>query len=140
VKRMIATLATALLVSAVPMGCSRPGPYDVHGTATFQGKPIPIGLVVIEPDAERSNHGTQTQAMIKDGQFRTQPGHGAISGPVLITISANDGVPTPMSPKGKLLFRTYQFRSELPASSSSLNIEVPDSQAFSTSNEEPAEE
>jgi hypothetical protein len=80
-------------------------------------------LVVIEPDPEKGNQGTQTQGLIQDGHFRTLPGRGAIAGPVIITVNANDGVPTPFAPHGKLLFRSYQFRHELPAAASTLDIE-----------------
>src|ERR1700735_2334252 len=125
----IRRLSGFVLLAALPVGCSRSGPHDVSGMVTFQGKPVPIGLVVIEPDAQKGNTGTQTQGLIQDGHFRTLPGHGAISGSVLVTVNANDGVPTPMSAKGKLLFRTYQFRCDLPTKSSKLDIEVPDEQA-----------
>jgi hypothetical protein len=137
-KHMVACCAG--LIMLVAGGCNRSGPFDVSGTVTFEGKPVPIGLVIIEPDAEKGKRGTQTQGLIKDGHFRTLPGHGAISGPVLITVNANDGVPTPMAAKGKLLFRTFQYRTELPAASSTLDIEVPAAQAYSNSKKEHDEE
>jgi hypothetical protein len=111
-------------------GCSGSGPYDVSGAVTFQGKPVPVGLVIIEPDSGRGNVGVQTQGLVREGQYRTLPGLGAISGPVIVTVNANDGIPKPMWPQGKLLFRTYQFKAELPAHSSTLNIEVPADLAF----------
>jgi hypothetical protein len=134
-KRSLHLLADFVLVAVLLPGCSKSGPYEVSGTVTWQGKPVPIGLVVIEPDSEKGNSGTQTQGLIEKGHFRTLPGHGAIAGPVLITVSANDGVPTPFAPNGKLLFRNYQFRRELPAAASTLDIEVPAEQAFPGSNE-----
>jgi hypothetical protein len=133
------TSLAGLVALAMLSGCNRSTTFDVSGTVTFKGKPVPIGLVVIEPDAEKGNRGTQTQGLIKEGQFRTLSGYGAIAGPVLITVNANDGVPTPMAEKGKLLFRTYQYRTELPRTSSTLNIEVPAEQAFPNSKEEPDE-
>jgi hypothetical protein len=125
----------ALLTVALT-GCSGSGPYDVSGKVTFQGKPVPIGLVIIEPDAVRGNLGTQTQGLIQAGHYRTLPGLGAISGPVVVTVNANDGVPKPMWPNGRLLFQTYQFRTELPARSSTLDIEVPDASSVADPGEE----
>jgi hypothetical protein len=117
-----------LLTFAVS-GCSS-GLYDVSGAVTFAGRPVPIGLVIIEPDSSKGNTGTQTQGLIRDGHYRTLSGHGAIAGPVIITVNANDGNPKPMWPHGKLLFRTYQYRIELPTHSSTLDIEVPPDHAF----------
>jgi hypothetical protein len=101
------------------------GRYDVSGTVTFKGKPVPTGLVVIEPDPEKGNQGPQTQGAIQDGHFQTPHGRGAVAGPVIVTVNANDGVPQPLWPQGKLLFQTYQFHRDLPAQASALNIEVP---------------
>jgi hypothetical protein len=126
----------AALLTALLAGCSGSGPYDVSGTVTFRGKPVPIGLVVIEPDASQGNTGTQTQGLIQDGNYRTLSGLGAIAGPVVVTVNANDGDPKPMWPHGKLLFRTYQFKAELPHHSSTLNIEVPEDHALSEPKEE----
>jgi hypothetical protein len=135
-KRTICRLPGFVVLAVLLAGCSRSGLYDVSGTVTWQGKPVPIGLVTIEPDAEKGNQGTQTQGLIQDGHFKTLPGRGAIAGPVIITVNANDGVPTPLAEHGKLLFRTYQFRHELPAAASTLDIEVPATQAFSGSEAE----
>jgi hypothetical protein len=132
-KRTLQHLSVFVLLAFLLTGCSNSGLYDVSGTVTWQGKPVPIGLVTIEPDAQKGNQGTQTQGLIQDGHFQTLPGHGAIAGPVLITVSANDGVPAPFAPHGKLLFRTYQFRRELPAAASTLDIEVPAEQALPAS-------
>lgn len=129
-KRTPHRLPMFILLAVLLTGCSNSGQYDVSGTVTWQGKPVPIGLVTIEPDAQKGNQGVQTQGLIQDGHFQTLPGHGAIAGPVLITVNANDGVPTPLAAHGKLLFRTYQFRYELPAAASTLTIEVPPEQAF----------
>lgn len=135
-KRILMPSPGVALLAGLLTGCSGSGPYDVSGTVTFRGKPVPIGLVVIEPDASHGNTGTQTQGLIQDGSYRTLPGLGAIAGPVVVTVSANDGQPKPAWPFGKLLFKTYQFRCELPHHSSTLNIEVPEDQALAEPKEE----
>jgi len=114
----------AFLLTALLAGCQRPR-SDVSGMVTWKGEPVPVGLVTIEPDAEKGNTGTQTQGVIKHGRYRTLPGHGAVAGPVIVSVHGQDGVPYPNMPAGKLLFRDYQFRTELPPRAYTLDIQVP---------------
>jgi len=123
-KRTLFVLAGVVPLIGLLSGCSS-GRYDVSGTVTWQGKPVPIGLVVIEPDPDKGNTGPQTQGLIQDGHYQTASGRGAVPGPVIVSVHGQDGIPVPNMPAGKLLFREYQFRTELPARSSTLDIEVP---------------
>ena len=125
-KRVIFLLAAAGLGALT--GCSGPTTHDVSGSVTWKGAAIPVGRVVIEPDAEKGNTGTQTQGRIKDGKYQTVPGQGAIAGPVIVTVSGFDGVPAPNLPDGRPLFQDYKYRCELPAKASTLDIEVPANQ------------
>jgi hypothetical protein len=125
-KRLIFLLAATGLAALA--GCSRATTFDVSGSVTWKGAPVPVGRVIIEPDAEKGNTGTQTQGRIKDGRYQTVPGQGAISGPVIVTVAGFDGVPAPNFPDGYPLFRDYKYRCELPADASTLDIEVPSNQ------------
>src|SRR5262245_36204963 len=81
-KRRLIFFPGVVVLTALLGGCSS-GRYDVSGTVTWQGKPVPYGLVVIEPDPQKGNTGTQTQGLIQDGHYQTLPGRGAIAGPVI---------------------------------------------------------
>ncbi len=93
-----AILTAALLACGTScVGCSRPsGParYDVQGTVTFQGQPVPSGSIVFEPDAARGNSGPVSVMSIIDGRFdsRATKRPGPLSGPLVVRIT---GYPPP---------------------------------------------
>lgn len=75
-RRWFATMS--LLVGALALaGCGKEPANVVHvsGTVTFDGKPVPLGMIVFEPDPSKSNSGRQGHADIKDGKFDTPPGN-----------------------------------------------------------------
>ena len=113
-------------VSCGLAGCSRPnGRHTVSGTVTFDGKPVPEGVVAIEPDAAAGNRGPRAEAEIRNGRFQTAPSKGAIAGPVIIEAWGADGVETKESPIGVVLFHNYRLKMTLPEKSSTLEIVVP---------------
>lgn len=75
-------------------GCSKEDGYQVSGSVTFDGNPVPHGYLAFEPDASQGNTGPGTGAEIKDGRYSTVRGKGVVGGPYLVEISAHDGVPT----------------------------------------------
>jgi hypothetical protein len=104
--------------------------FDLSGTVTFNGQPVPAGLIVINPDISKGNDGPQGLAEIKNGRFDTRHlEKGAPSGPVILLINGFDGAALPDSPSGKPLFLTYKLRLDLPQESSEQNIEIPASAA-----------
>lgn len=119
-------------VLAVAAGCGRPsGPsrYDVGGTVTFRGQPVPSGSIAFEPDAERGNSGPVSVMLIIDGRFdsRATKRPGPLSGPLVVRIS---GYPPP-DPSVEVqppLFMEYATTVELTASRTmtELQFEVPE--------------
>ena len=80
----VAAVTTVVLLA----GCGRRGPerFQLAGSVTFAGKPVPSGLIRFEPDASRGNGGPVGYAAIKDGRYTTatQGGKGALKGPLVV--------------------------------------------------------
>jgi hypothetical protein len=54
----------------------------ISGQVTFQGKPVPYGNLVFEPDQSKGNRGPQGYAKIQDGRYDTNnAGTGALPRP-----------------------------------------------------------
>jgi hypothetical protein len=100
--------------------------YDVSGTVTYAGKPIPKGLIFFDPDASKGMAGTQGFANIRDGKFDTaKHGKGIRGGPYVVRVSGFDGKEASEAPFGQPLFPEYQEKRDLPAANSTLDIDVP---------------
>jgi hypothetical protein len=121
-----------LAVVAMVAGCGRPsGPsrYDVSGTVTFRGQPVPSGSIAFEPDASRGNSGPVSVMSIIDGRFDSRATHrpGPLSGPLVVRIT---GYPPP-DPSVEVqppLFPEHATSVDLPASRNvtELAFEVPE--------------
>ncbi|WP_146431112.1 hypothetical protein [Blastopirellula retiformator] len=126
------TALPMLLLSAMLLGCSGGDAADafrIQGTVTHQGKPVPIGSIIFQPDGSKGNSGAYGSAAIKDGQFDTRNnGQPMVGGPHLVIVEAFDGVdPNPdFAPYGKSLGESYQEAFELPEEDTTLNIELTD--------------
>src|SRR5262245_25910696 len=77
-------LLAAVIMIAISCSSKSSGRVDVWGTVTFKNKPVPAGLIVMNPDFSKGNDGPQGMAEIRDGRFDTRPlDKGAPSGPVV---------------------------------------------------------
>jgi hypothetical protein len=124
----MAVAAISILIG----GCGRGdgvARYRVSGRVTFQGEPVPAGMIYFNPDAEAGNKGPSGFAPIVDGAYDTRSarGRGAIAGPQKISIDGH--VPAPPGDAsefgGRLLFQRYQSAKELPAQDVILDFDVP---------------
>jgi hypothetical protein len=114
------------LMAAVGACADKSGRYDLSGAVTFDGKPVPAGLVVINPDLSKQNDGPQGMAEIKAGRFDTRASaKGAPAGAVVLVIDGFDGVPLPDQPQGKPLFVGHRVALDLPKAATEQAIEVP---------------
>jgi hypothetical protein len=103
---------------------------DLWGTVTFKGRPVPAGLITINPDLSKGNDGPQGMAEIRDGHYDTRLlDKGAPSGAVILMIDGFDGVPQGEATSGAPLFLGYRLSMDIPKESTDKNIEVPDSAA-----------
>lgn len=122
----------AIAAVALTAGCGRttgPARYDLSGSITYDGKPVPAGSIVFAPDTSKGNDGPGASADIKDGKYRLVSGRGTIGGPHVARISGFDGKPIQdgpiINPMGKPLFANVQISVDLPKQAATHNIDVP---------------
>jgi hypothetical protein len=101
--------------------------YDVSGTITFEGKPIPKGLIFFDPDPSAGTPGSQGFANIENGRFDTASpgkGKGIRGGRYVIRISGFDGKEGPEAPFGQFLFPEHELKRELPPEKQTFDYDV----------------
>jgi hypothetical protein len=120
------SLAAALIAAAALAGCGDAEKlYDVSGTITFDGKPLPKGLIFFDP--EKGTPGTQGFANVENGKYDTAvagKGKGIRGGAYSVRINGFDGVAAPESPFGRALFPEHEFKKDLPAQNQTFDYEV----------------
>jgi hypothetical protein len=118
----------AILFGAIGLaGCAQEEKlYDVSGTVTYDGQPIPKGLIFFDPDVTKGGNGPQGFANIWDGKFTTaDKGKGIRGGAYVIRVNGFDGKEAPEAPFGKFLFPEYTESRELPKEKSELKLDIP---------------
>lgn len=112
-------LATLFLIGLLA-GCADDGAprYRLEGAATFDGKPIAFGEIVLTPDGAAGNSGPQGIAPIRDGRYDTGSSHGFAGGPTVIRITGFD------REGGKVICSDEQ-RVDLPRTGGTHDIDVP---------------
>jgi hypothetical protein len=115
---VVAPLATVLA------GCGGERTYNLSGTVTFKGRPVPVGQIVFEPAA--GNRGAPAFAKIKDGHYDTSlDGHGTLGGPHIVLIHGRDGVARGELLNGLSLFSDFSTTVDLPKKNATRDFEVP---------------
>ena len=126
----------AALVSCSLLGCGSDAPdtYHVSGNVTFDGKPVPAGLIRFTPDSSKDNSGPVGYATIQDGTYDTSAdgGKGHVGGPMLVQIDGSSSQPGELpadesgaEPNIDVLFSTWQTTADLPKEDSTQDFEVP---------------
>ena len=119
-----------LLACLAAAGCGGDGirRHRVTGKVTFDGEPVPAGTIYFNPDVAAGKDGPPGFAAIVNGAFdtRAQRGRGPVAGPHTILV---DGHVPPEDPAaeagGKVLFQRFELKKDLPASDSTLDVDVP---------------
>jgi hypothetical protein len=119
--------ALALIIMA---GCGDGGRYRVTGTVTFDGHPVPAGMIYFHPDKASGNDRPSGFAEIVGGKFDTALGRGRGAGPGSheVMISGHDPATSVGSDfeRGALsLFDNYRETVDLPAAASRHDFAVP---------------
>jgi len=103
-----AVAAANLLVVA---GCGPLGParYQLEGQVTFDGRPVPNGLIRFEPDGTQGNSGPVGYAAIKDGRYSTTTAgsKGSLQGPIVAYLTGGPA-PDPTVEFPQLWFIDYR--------------------------------
>jgi hypothetical protein len=126
----------AVLAAGLGTGCdSGPKLYRVSGKVTFNGKPVPAGVILFYADTTKGNDAPGGYAVIKDGQYDTRnKGKGVVGGPYRVTLTGADGVPVKvggeMKFQGTPLFREYTVSIDLPPEPTVHDFNVPASQGL----------
>ncbi len=119
-------LLAACLISAAGCGSDGPPRYDLSGTVTFDGKPIPAGTIVFQPDTSAGNSGPQGTAEIRDGKFDTaNAGKGTVGGAQVVRIRGLDHLAESENDPVKELFPEYELKADVPKENGTMNFEVP---------------
>jgi len=122
------TLLPLAIILAIVGGCAKPGPVRVHvsGEVTYRGKPLPAGIITLEPNVELGPDGPQGFAQIKDGKFDTRDqGRMACQGPAIVAIQGYDGVSKGReNVLGTALFTNFTQKVELSGNEPVLRIDV----------------
>lgn len=128
-KGLALVLIGALAAASGCSGSGGPPRYEVWGTVTFDGKPVPKGFIKFTPDTAQGNSGPGGGAEIKDGHYRTATGKGVSGGPHVVHIVGYDGVATSAEgeelPDGQSLFTPYQTTIDFPKEKVEHNFEIP---------------
>ena len=124
----------ALVLAIMAVGCggdTGPTRYDVSGSVTFDGQPVPMGRILFQPDTSKGNRGPAGVAEIKDGHYDTADGgKGTVGGPHVAIVSGYDGQSKPEQemPYGRALFSDHNLPVDLPKEDATQDIEVPKGQ------------
>lgn len=124
-------LVAACIATLTVSGCGpgTPNPYEVSGTVTFDGKPIPKGFITFLPDTSKGNKGPGGGAPINNGEYRTPTGKGVAGGPYTVKIVGYTGISTTAFGEelvdGPHLFAPFQTTLDLPKENSKKDFTVP---------------
>lgn len=105
-----------------------PNLYDVSGTVTHDGKPVPYGSILFVADADDGNTGPQGVAEINDGKFNTaMAGRGVVGGAYKVIIKGRSEQASAEDDEGQgpaPLFADYQTAVVFPEENSVQKFEV----------------
>lgn len=124
---LAAVVVAATMASLVGCGGdSGPKRYDLSGTVTYDGKPVPAGTIIFEPDSSKGNPGPQGVAEIRDGKYDTSKnGKGLIGGPHIVRITGFDRATEDETTTAEPLFSEYKIEVDLPKEGGTKDFEVP---------------
>lgn len=121
--------AVCAMIVLPAVGCGPRGlpRYSLEGTVTFEGKPVPGGKVILEPDFAAGNRGPGAYCEITNGRFTTPAGRGHVGGAHRVRVmgfefsvdaSTGDLI-------GRPLFPAYDLSLDLPRADSVQDLVVP---------------
>jgi hypothetical protein len=135
-----AALVCPALIAFFAAGCGGEKVHRVSGKITFNGNPVPSGMIYFMPDGSKGHTGPTGYANIKNGEYDTssEGGRGVPSGPVIVAIEGFDPSSPPDKPKTKMekelasaestiktLFPRWETNWDMPAATATKDFEVP---------------
>jgi len=131
----VVAIGLTLVAMAVAAGCGQRDRFNVVGTVTFAGKPVPAGTVTFLPVGSAPPGRVAGSCSILAGKYATRSGRSPGSGPHRAVVDGYDGVAyqsrmgeaTVDHPLGKPLFPAHVVEVDLPAKNGTLiDIQVPE--------------
>lgn len=122
--RLFPALAAMILLT----GCGGSSELrSLSGEATYDGKPIPTGSILFEPDESKGNSGPGGAADIVNGKFQTRKNSGVGAGPQRVTVYGFDPA---LNKDNSMdadtsLFPPYETEIDLAPEARTLDIRVP---------------
>jgi hypothetical protein len=126
-----------LLVTATGCGSRGPARYDISGTITFRGKPVPAGSIMFIPTGAAAGEQPVGFCTFREGEFESKVGRSPGTGSYRAVITGCDGVAYETRlgdiieehPLGKNIFVGHVVELDLPARhGSEFEIVVPDAE------------
>jgi len=126
----LSLLLAACCLPLLLAGCSdeQREQYHLSGEVRFDGRPVPAGMIMFDPDVASGNDGTQGYAEIQDGHYDTSDsGKGITGGTYQVRITGFEAVDG--SGRPQRLFNKYEIQVDLPATGGEQHFDVPASAA-----------
>ncbi|MEW4564447.1 hypothetical protein AB1K70_18045 [Bremerella sp. JC770] len=124
-----------IMFAVLSIGCGLnadgPSRYEVSGTVTFDGQPLPYGEITFAPDGSRGNQGPGAVVPIENGVYHVDAKKGVIGGPHVVSITGYSASPTSgavvaaSQSQPKRLFATYTESVNLPEANAQQDFQVP---------------
>jgi len=115
-----------LALAAVGCGQAQSDTFHVSGQVTFDGKPVPAGTILFQPDKSQGASGPAGLAIIRNGTFDTAApdGRGTTGGAQRVQITGLDGKPVEMGPQGVPIFPAHNETILLPQADSTHDFDI----------------
>lgn len=102
--------------------------YQLSGTLTYNGEPVPSGVIILTPDEKKGNRGPQTYLVVEDGKYDSKK-YGPIAGPHTVEIGGSHDFETTQGPDGpetvgKDLFPTHRENFDMPKKATTHDFEI----------------
>lgn len=115
--KICASAAVLVCCSLLVLGCAKSDGlerFQLSGTVTYDGQPVPKGEIQFTPNSREGNPGPGTFLKIENGHYGTAPGKGVLGGPYGVRIVGYDGKANSESDLGVSLFKPFSEKVDLP--------------------------
>ena len=122
------TTSLLALIALAAVGCEQgPRRFNVSGSITYDGQPLPAGVIWFDPDyTQGNNDGLQGYAYIKAGKYDSaETESGPTGGKYIVRIEGFDGKPGVELPMGSPIITDFSQPIDLPGEDTTRDFAVP---------------
>ncbi|MEX1039113.1 MAG: hypothetical protein WDZ51_00680 [Pirellulaceae bacterium] len=137
-RAFVLTIGLVSLCGALGCGADDSGSrFQLSGTVTYEGKPVPFGRIDFVPDSTAGNSGPAGYADIVDGKYDTsKTGKGTSGGAYVANVSGSSAPPVVQTVGDEeffknppavttSLFQNVRIKTDIPKETSTIDFEVP---------------